>query len=131
LLSEEKLHILLGLWLKAVGIKTELMGSVQYTFGEFELDAAAFQLLQGGERIKLERIPMELLLLLVSRHGELVSREEIVDKLWGREIFIDTNTAINVAIRKIRQVLGDNLESPRYILTVPAKGYRFIGEISS
>lgn len=109
----------------------ELMGSVQYTFGEFELDAAAFQLLHGGERVKLERIPMELLLLLVSRHGELVSREEIVDKLWGREIFIDTNTAINVAIRKIRQVLGDNLESPRYILTVPAKGYRFIGEISS
>lgn len=107
------------------------MDSEQYNFGEFELDAAAFQLLHGRERVRLERIPMELLLLLVSRHGELVSREEIVDKLWGREIFIDTNTAINVAIRKIRQVLGDNLESPRYILTVPAKGYRFIGEISS
>jgi TolB-like protein/DNA-binding winged helix-turn-helix (wHTH) protein/Tfp pilus assembly protein PilF len=107
------------------------MESTHYTFGEFELDAAAFELQRSGERVRVERIPMELLLLLVSRHGELVSREEIVGKLWGNEIFIDTNTAINVAIRKVRQALDDNFENPAYILTVPAKGYRFIGFISA
>jgi TolB-like protein/DNA-binding winged helix-turn-helix (wHTH) protein/Tfp pilus assembly protein PilF len=107
------------------------MESTHYTFGEFELDAAAFELQRNGERVRVERIPMELLLLLVSRHGELVSREEIVGRLWGNEIFIDTNTAINVAIRKVRQALDDNFENPAYILTVPAKGYRFIGIISA
>jgi TolB-like protein/DNA-binding winged helix-turn-helix (wHTH) protein/Tfp pilus assembly protein PilF len=107
------------------------MESTHYTFGEFELDAAAFELQRHGERVRVERIPMELLLLLVSRHGELVSREEIVGKLWGNEIFIDTNTAINVAIRKVRQALDDNFENPEYILTVPAKGYRFIGFLSA
>jgi TolB-like protein/DNA-binding winged helix-turn-helix (wHTH) protein/Tfp pilus assembly protein PilF len=74
---------------------------------------------------------LELLLLLVSRHGDLVSREEIIGKLWGNETFIDSNTAINVAVRKIRQVLEDKIENPRYILTVPAKGYRFVGSISA
>ena len=107
------------------------MESARYSFGEFELDAAAFELQRCGERVRLERIPMELLLLLLSRRGELVSREEIVAKLWGGDIFIDTNTAINVAVRKVRQVLDDNVESPLYILTVPAKGYRFIGAVSA
>jgi TolB-like protein/DNA-binding winged helix-turn-helix (wHTH) protein/Tfp pilus assembly protein PilF len=131
LLSNEESWILLDLSLRTVTIKTVPMDGNRFIFEEFELDASAFELLHSGERVRLERIPMELLLLLVSRHGELVSREEIVDRLWGREIFIDTNTAINVAIRKIRQVLGDNIENPRYILTVPAKGYRFIGAIAS
>jgi TolB-like protein/DNA-binding winged helix-turn-helix (wHTH) protein/Tfp pilus assembly protein PilF len=107
------------------------MESARYSFGEFELNAVAFELQRCGERVRLERIPMELLLLLVSRHGELVSRDEIVAKLWGSDIFIDTNTAINVAVRKVRQVLDDNVESPLYILTVPAKGYRFIGMVSA
>ena len=107
------------------------MESTRYRFDEFELDGATFELLRSGERVHLERLPMELLLLLASRHGELVSREEIAAKLWGSDIFIDTNTAINVAVRKIRQVLDDNVESPRYILTVPAKGYRFIGPVSA
>jgi TolB-like protein/DNA-binding winged helix-turn-helix (wHTH) protein/Tfp pilus assembly protein PilF len=106
-----------------------LMERARYRFDEFELDSAIFELQRSGERVHLERLPMELLLLLASRHGELVSREEIAAKLWGSEIFIDTNTAINVAVRKIRQVLDDNVDSPRYILTVPAKGYRFIGPI--
>lgn len=106
------------------------MDRARYIFGEFELDAATFELQRCGARVRLERIPMELLLLLVSRRGELVSREEIAERLWDTGIFIDTNTAINVAIRKVRQALGDTFESPRYILTVQAKGYRFIGSIS-
>jgi TolB-like protein/DNA-binding winged helix-turn-helix (wHTH) protein len=103
----------------------------RYTFDHFELDARTFELRRSGEHVRLERIPLELLLLLVSRHGDLVSREEIIGKLWGNETFIDSNTAINVAVRKIRQVLDDKIENPRYILTVPAKGYRFVGSIAA
>jgi TolB-like protein/DNA-binding winged helix-turn-helix (wHTH) protein/Tfp pilus assembly protein PilF len=107
-----------------------MMDSARYNFGEFQLDVGAFELQRSGERVPLERIPMELLILLVCRKRELVTREEIAEKLWGSEIFIDTNTAINVAVRKVRQALDDTVESPRYILTIPAKGYRFIGSIS-
>jgi TolB-like protein/DNA-binding winged helix-turn-helix (wHTH) protein len=96
-------------------------------FGEFELDAAAFELRRQGRAIKLERMPMELLLLLVSRNGDLVSRVEIIDKLWGKDVFIDTNTAINVAVSKVRQALRDDPDNPRFLQTVSGKGYRFIG----
>jgi TolB-like protein/DNA-binding winged helix-turn-helix (wHTH) protein len=107
-----------------------MMDSARYNFGEFQLDVGAFELQRSGERVPLERIPMELLILLVCRKRELVTREEIAEKLWGSEIFIDTNTAISVAVHKVRQALEDTVESPRYILTIPAKGYRFIGPIS-
>src|SRR5277367_4122230 len=98
-----------------------MVESARYNFDEFELDVGAFELQRFGKRVPLERIPMELLTLLIRRQRELVTREEIVEKLWGSEIFIDTNTAINVAVRKVRQALDDTVESPRYILTIPAK----------
>jgi DNA-binding winged helix-turn-helix (wHTH) protein len=83
-------------------------------FDEFELDAAAFELRRKGRPIRVERIPLELLLLLVSRKGELVSRAEIIEKLWGSDVYIDTNTAINVAVRKVRQALRDDPDSPQF-----------------
>src|SRR5271165_4783666 len=98
-------------------------------FGEFELDAAAFELRRQGRPIKLERMPMELLLLLVSRKGDLVSRTEIIERLWGKDVFIDTNTAINVAVSKVRQALRDDPDNPRFLQTVSGKGYRFIGSL--
>src|SRR5580704_2043818 len=98
-------------------------------FEDFELDARRYSLCRGGRSLKLERIPMELLLLLVERRGELVTREEIVLKLWGKDVFLDTDNGINTAIRKIRQVLRDDLEQPRFIQTVAGKGYRFIAPI--
>ena len=79
------------------------MASYPLKFGEFELDPAAYELRRLGHPVRIERIPMELLLLLVSRNGALVSRVEIIDKLWGKDVFIDTNTAINVAVSKVRQ----------------------------
>src|SRR5208337_3563293 len=78
----------------------------------------------------LERIPMEVLFLLMERRGQLVTREEIIEKLWGKNAFLDTDNAINTAIRKIRQVLKDDPEQPRFIQTVTGRGYRFIGQIS-
>ena len=95
-------------------------------FEEFELDLRAYHLRRSGRTRKLERIPMELLFLLVERRGHLVTREEIIEKLWGKNVFLDTDNAINTAIRKIRQVLRDNPEQPRFIQTVTGRGYRFI-----
>ena len=98
-------------------------------FEEFELDVPRYALRRSGRPLKLERIPMELLLLLVARGGELVTREEIVEKLWGKDVFLDTDNSINTAIRKIRQTLRDDPERPRFVQTVPAKGYRFIAPV--
>src|SRR5271165_1329448 len=97
-------------------------------FGEFELDVRNHRLRRSGSELKLERIPMELLILLASRPGELVRREEIIQELWGDEINVDSENAINTAIRKIRQVLGDDSSSPRFVQTISKRGYRFLPE---
>jgi DNA-binding winged helix-turn-helix (wHTH) protein len=72
---------------------------------------------------------MELLLLLVERRGELVSREEIIEKIWGKDVFLDTDSSINAAIRKIRQVLKDDPERPLFVQTITGKGYRFVAAV--
>src|SRR5215471_6857820 len=72
---------------------------------------------------------MELLILLISRRGELVSREEIIAKLWGQDVFIETEHGINTAVRKIRQTLGDAPERSRFVETVVGKGYRFVAAV--
>jgi DNA-binding winged helix-turn-helix (wHTH) protein/tetratricopeptide (TPR) repeat protein len=97
-------------------------------FEDFELDLRSYQVRRSGLALKLERIPMEVLFLLVERPGQLVTREEIIEKLWGKNAFLDTDNAINTAIRKIRQVLKDDPEQPRLIQTVTGRGYRFIGQ---
>jgi TolB-like protein/DNA-binding winged helix-turn-helix (wHTH) protein/Flp pilus assembly protein TadD len=100
-------------------------GSVR--FGEdFELDLRAYQLRRSDRVLKLERIPMELLLLLVEHAGQLVTREQIVERIWGKSVFVDTDNSINGAIRKIRQALKDDPEHPRFVQTVTGRGYRFI-----
>jgi DNA-binding winged helix-turn-helix (wHTH) protein len=98
-------------------------------FADLELDPARFELRRSGRLLKLERIPMELLILLVERNGDLVTREEIVTRLWGNDVFLDTEHGINTAIRKIRQALRDNPEQPRFIQTVTGRGYRFIAGV--
>src|SRR4029079_4484735 len=79
-----------------------------------------------GKPQKLERIPMDLLILLAEREGNVVSRQEIVERLWGHDVFVDTEHGINVAVRKIRSVLHDDADRPRYVQTVLGKGYRFV-----
>jgi TolB-like protein/DNA-binding winged helix-turn-helix (wHTH) protein len=100
-------------------------------FAEFELDSGRYELRHGNRVLKLEKIPMELLTLLVKGNGQLVSRDEIVEKIWGKDVFLDTEHGINTAIRKIRQVLGDDPEQPRFVQTVTGKGYRFIAAATS
>ncbi|HEY6339191.1 MAG TPA: protein kinase [Candidatus Sulfotelmatobacter sp.] len=99
-------------------------------FGDdFELDLRAYELRSAGIPLKLNPIPMELLLLLVERRGELVTREQIVERIWGKGVFLDTDNSINGAVSKIRQVLRDNAEQPRFVQTVTGKGYRFIAAV--
>jgi TolB-like protein/DNA-binding winged helix-turn-helix (wHTH) protein len=99
-----------------------------YNFGEFKLDGTRFELRRNGRVLKIERIPLELLILLAERNGDIVSRQEIIDRLWGKDVFVDTEHGINTAIRKIRSVLRDDAEHPRFVQTIQGKGYRFVGE---
>jgi TolB-like protein/DNA-binding winged helix-turn-helix (wHTH) protein len=102
------------------------MPSTVFEFDEFKLDSGRFELYRSGRSLKLERKPMELLILLAESEGQLVSRTEIAERLWDREVFVDTEHGINTAIRKIRQVLRDDPEQPRFVQTVTGKGYRFV-----
>jgi TolB-like protein/DNA-binding winged helix-turn-helix (wHTH) protein len=101
-----------------------------FEFGDLRLDCSRFELWRAGRSLKLERKPMELLILLATREGDLVTRAEIAEHLWGSEVFVDTEHGINTAIRKIRQALRDDPDQPRFVQTVMGKGYRFIGPIS-
>src|SRR5437868_12006611 len=97
-----------------------------FRFKEFELDVPAYELRRQGRSIKLNRQSMDLLILLVENRRQLVSRHDIVDRLWGRDVFVDVDTGINTAISKIRQALRDPTDNPSFVETVPGKGYRFI-----
>jgi DNA-binding winged helix-turn-helix (wHTH) protein/Tfp pilus assembly protein PilF len=97
--------------------------------GQIELDIGRYELRRDGYRIKLERKPMELLIFLVGRREQLVSRQEIVAKLWQSDLFIDTERNINNIIRKIRSALGDDSGRQRFLETVVGKGYRFVGPV--
>jgi TolB-like protein/DNA-binding winged helix-turn-helix (wHTH) protein/Flp pilus assembly protein TadD len=101
-----------------------------YRFGKFELDLRSYELKRDGQPLRLEKIPMELLIFLVEHHGELISREQIIEKLWGKHVFLDTEQGINTAIRKVRQVLQDGREKPQFLETVVGKGYRFVGNVT-
>ncbi|HKF04569.1 MAG TPA: winged helix-turn-helix domain-containing protein [Candidatus Sulfotelmatobacter sp.] len=99
-------------------------------FGEdFELELRPRRVRHFSQVLKLERIPLEILILLIERRGEIVSRDEIATRVWGSDVFLDTDNSIRGAIRKIRQVLKDDPESPRFIQTVTGRGYRFIAPV--
>jgi DNA-binding winged helix-turn-helix (wHTH) protein/tetratricopeptide (TPR) repeat protein len=106
-----------------------LMRRTRPALAEIELDLGRYELRRQGRRVKLEQKPMELLIFLVSRREQLVSRQEIVAKLWRSDLFIDTETNINNIVRKIRTALGDDSAKPRFLETVVGKGYRFVGPL--
>lgn len=98
-------------------------------FGDFEFDAAALQLKERGLAVRLQRVPLDILVLLLTRRGELVTRQEITDQLWSDDPFIDVEASVNTAIRKVRRALGDDPAAPRYVETVTGRGYRFIAPV--
>src|SRR5271166_2456998 len=102
-------------------------------FGPFELDAHAGELYKHGLKLKLRGHPIQILAMLLERPGELITREEIQQKLWPSEAetFVDFEHGLNTVVRKLRQALGDEAETPQYIETLPRRGYRFVGEIAA
>jgi TolB-like protein/DNA-binding winged helix-turn-helix (wHTH) protein/lipoprotein NlpI len=102
------------------------MSSAKLRFRDYQLDPDGFELCRSGHRLRLERKPMELLILLAENQGRLVKREEIIEKIWGKDFFFDAENGINNAIRKIRSALNDNAEHPLFVETSLGKGYRFI-----
>jgi TolB-like protein/Flp pilus assembly protein TadD len=99
-------------------------------FGGFELLPSTYELRRGSRPVKVERLAMKLLLLLVERHDAVVSREEIAERLWGKDTYVDAENGVNTAIRKVRMALADNPDRPRFIKRVPGKGYRFIAAVA-
>lgn len=97
-------------------------------FGEFELDFGRFQLYRNGKLVRLEGLPLQLLMYMVDRQRQLVTREQIADALWGKDVFVDVEQGINTAIRKIRIALGDDSSQPRFLQTVVGRGYRFVAD---
>ena len=100
-------------------------------FGSFELDPAAGELFRNGVRIRLQDQPLQVLVALLERPGELVTREELRERLWKGETFVDFEHGLNTAVKKARQALGDSAESPEFIETLARRGYRFIAEVQA
>lgn len=100
-----------------------------FTFGAFEVDVAAAEVRKHGIRIRLQRQPFEVLLSLLERPGELVTREELEKKLWPADTFVDFEHGLGSAINRLREALGDSTDQPRYIETVPRRGYKFIAAV--
>ncbi|MGD0507399.1 MAG: winged helix-turn-helix domain-containing protein [Terriglobales bacterium] len=99
-------------------------------FGSFEADLQEGKLTKGGIRIRLQEQPLRILVLLLERPGELVTREEIRQKLWSRDTFVEFDDALNTAVRKLRAALNDSADNPRFLETVPRRGYRFIAPVA-
>jgi DNA-binding winged helix-turn-helix (wHTH) protein len=95
-------------------------------FDDFEVDYARFQLCRAGKPVRLEGLPLQLLMFLVDKRGQLVTREDISAALWSKDVFVDVEQGINTAIRKIRRALADEAAEPRYLQTVVGRGYRFV-----
>ncbi|MFN0172483.1 MAG: winged helix-turn-helix domain-containing tetratricopeptide repeat protein [Bryobacteraceae bacterium] len=101
-----------------------------FRFGVFELDAASGELRRKGVKIKLQKQPSDVLTMLLERRGEVVTREELREKLWPGQTFVDFDLGVNNAVRKVREALGDSAQAPRYIETLPQRGYRFIAPLA-
>ncbi len=95
-------------------------------FDDFQLDYGRFQLFRRGIPVRLEGLPLQLLMFLVEKRGQLVTREQISSELWSKDVFVEVEQGINTAIRKIRRALEDDADQPQYLQTVVGRGYRFV-----
>src|SRR5215831_18934932 len=102
-----------------------------YSFAEFTLDARTGELSCGGHRMPLRDQSVQLLLALLEHPGELISREELTRRLWGTDTFVDFDRGLNKVVNHLREALADSAEQPRFIETLPRKGYRFIAPVTS
>src|SRR5947208_3632091 len=99
-------------------------------FGPFDVDFTTSELRKGGTRVRIQEQPLRILQTLIARRGEIVTREELRDRLWPAGTFVDFEGSLNAAVGKLRQSLSDSAERPRYVETVARKGYRFIAPVT-
>jgi eukaryotic-like serine/threonine-protein kinase len=99
---------------------------IVYQFGPFEVNPASGELLKNGRRVRLQELPYRLLVVLLENPGEVINREELRGRLWPDDTFVDFDSSLRVAVGKLREALEDNAEAPRYIETIPKRGYRFL-----
>ena len=100
-------------------------------FGTFEVDLRARELRKGGIRIRLQDQPFEILAMMLERPGEVVTREELRQRLWPAGTFVDFEHSLNAAIKRLRAALGDDADNPRFVETLHRRGYRFIAAVES
>jgi len=103
----------------------------KYKFDEFEADLKAAELRRSGTRLKLQLQPFQVLVALLERPGEVVAREELRQRLWPQDTFVDFDHGLNTAMAKVRDVLGDSAAKPRYVETIAKRGYRFLGQVTT
>src|SRR5271155_1012383 len=102
----------------------------RYRFGPFELNTGEESLARNGTRVKVQDLPYRLLVMLLERPGEIVTREEVRQRLWPENTFVEFDNSLGVAIRKVRDSLDDDAEAPRYVETIPRRGYRFLAPVT-
>jgi DNA-binding winged helix-turn-helix (wHTH) protein len=100
-------------------------------FGIFEVDVVSGELRKNGERIRLQEQPFQTLVALLDRPGEVLTREQLQQRLWPADIVVDFDRGLNKAINRLREALGDDADNPRFIETLPLRGYRFIAEVET
>jgi len=98
-------------------------------FGVFEVDLTAGELRKSGSKVRLQEQPFQLLAYLLTRSGEVVTRDELREKLWPADTFVDFDHSLNTAVNKVREALGDSASSPRFVETLARRGYRFLGPV--
>src|ERR1700757_1794608 len=116
----------------ATGAKLPTMNGTnpgRVKFGPFEADLYTHEIWKHGVKIKLVGQPFEVLAILLNRPGELVTREELHERLWPGDTFVDFDHGLNAAVNKLREALSDSVETPRYVETLPRRGYRFIATV--
>jgi cholera toxin transcriptional activator len=100
-------------------------------FGIFEADLAAGQLRKNGSKVRLQEQPFQILVYLLTRPGEVVTRQDLRDKLWSNDTFVDFDHSLNTAINKLREALGDSASNPRFVETIASRGYRFLASVQT
>ncbi len=104
--------------------------SSRVRFSEFEADLRAGELWRNGERVRVQDLPFRLLAALVERPGELVTRAELGQRLWGGDTFVEFDAGLNTAVAKLREALGDSADTPRLLETIPKRGYRLLATVT-
>jgi DNA-binding winged helix-turn-helix (wHTH) protein len=112
-------------------VATSAQSSSRLRFDSFEVDLRSGEMWKHGTRLRLQDQPFQVLRLLLERRGEIVTREELRQRLWLADTFVDFDDGLNTAVKKIRDLLGDSAERPRYIETIPRRGYRFMAVVES